>query len=351
MGTRCDFYLGRGLTAKYLGSLGQDGWARELAPRFEGVTSETTFEQRLNALFEDRGHVSAEYGWPWPWKDSEATGQVVAFDDGRVWCRHTSGFWAPISDPDMPGSTPCVFADMLEQQQGTPEGRLRLRIRRETLSLLPVDLPLLPMIAAQTVKLFLGRWFHVSKGEDGYWSPSVGEYAVRDFDRSLESLARVLQTSDDYQAMRQANKGVDPSQNVLWDVLDWLTTHTGTVPAREVYRKHALGQPYLFGCAIPESVIKEFGEKAEFHHIQAPEVFEQMLALCIEIIGHHPNIYASVVATEANRFGLATSTQASMRGFISHSYAELGNVCIQDLCGSEAGRQRVRQFMADRYYL
>lgn len=99
MGTRADFYVGRGLTAEWIGSIAWDGYPEGIQPRehnkrgefvsgrhlFDAKTKEE-FTERVNLFFEGRDDVTLPAdGWPWPWENSQTTDYSYAFDDGKVW--------------------------------------------------------------------------------------------------------------------------------------------------------------------------------------------------------------------------------------------------------------------------
>lgn len=92
MGTRADFYIGRGVDAEWIGSISHDGW-----PRFRDImpvvlaTSLDDFRKKVAHLFSQRGngdhgdvYLPAQ-GWPWPWEDSNITDHSYAFDGDRVY--------------------------------------------------------------------------------------------------------------------------------------------------------------------------------------------------------------------------------------------------------------------------
>lgn len=122
MGTRADFYVGRGEQAEWLGSIAFDGnpGARE-ASLLNAVT-EADYRAAVEAEFiESRNHCTRpDQGWPWPWDDSRTTDYAYAFDGGKV---HASCFghaWfdptAPIpedeEDADLKGGKVAVFPNM-----------------------------------------------------------------------------------------------------------------------------------------------------------------------------------------------------------------------------------------------
>lgn len=98
MGTRADFYVGRGQNATWLGSIAWDGYPEGITPvgnEWPGgvslfdATTEGEFRARLALLFDGRKDVTLPaQGWPWPWKDSRTTDYAYAFHDGKViaWC-------------------------------------------------------------------------------------------------------------------------------------------------------------------------------------------------------------------------------------------------------------------------
>jgi len=109
MGTRADFFIGRGDNARSLGSVPHDGYIASDGKAPFGVPakvleakSEEEFESRVEEFFKDREKVCTEkYGsiddigpiiirpnepWPWPWHEFELSDYSYAFDEGKVWC-------------------------------------------------------------------------------------------------------------------------------------------------------------------------------------------------------------------------------------------------------------------------
>jgi hypothetical protein len=126
MGTRADFYIGRGEDAEWLGSIAWDGYPEGLTPRVEeqermwpggpmthkhgswgaGVglldsTTEEQFRERLARFFQYRDDVTLpEHGWPWPWETSHTTDFAYALDDGVVWASCFGYPWQRAADFD-----------------------------------------------------------------------------------------------------------------------------------------------------------------------------------------------------------------------------------------------------------
>ena len=140
MGTRADFYVGRGAQAEWLGSIAWDGYPDGIAPRGEEMerltpfsppshknvewpegqslfdsTTEAEFRERLTRFFRYRDDVTLPAdGWPWPWETSHTTDYAYAFDDGSVW---TSCFGRPWVDARLPESS-----DDNDDDDNEPEG-------------------------------------------------------------------------------------------------------------------------------------------------------------------------------------------------------------------------------------
>lgn len=118
MGTRADFYVGRGERAEWLGSIAWDGYpsgitittgevervapgiAFKLGAEFpEGkhlfdASTEPEFRERLSEFFKHRDDVTLpDMGWPWPWDDSRTTDYAYAFDGDAVWVSSFGNSW------------------------------------------------------------------------------------------------------------------------------------------------------------------------------------------------------------------------------------------------------------------
>jgi len=130
MGTRADFYVGRGLEAEWLGSIGWDGYPAGIGPEvLAGSTSEETWRSAVAALLDaDESASTPADGWPWPWEDSRTTDWSYAWDDG-VWCSCFGYRWVtPIEsdDDDYPGENEkkeAIFPNMEERAAVTFGGR------------------------------------------------------------------------------------------------------------------------------------------------------------------------------------------------------------------------------------
>jgi hypothetical protein len=123
MGTRADFYVGRGPEAEWLGSIAWDGYPEGIDHYvLEGIT-EDDYRRAVERFLSDRGDATRpEDGWPWPWDDSGTTDYAYAFDGdtvyaspfGRDWFRALNGE----SDDDdyVDGGKTAIFPDMSERK-------------------------------------------------------------------------------------------------------------------------------------------------------------------------------------------------------------------------------------------
>lgn len=107
MGTRADFYVGNGKEAKWLGSIAWDGYPDGIADDVLAAKTEQEFTAALESFFSKRDDVTLpEYGWPWPWNDSNTTDYSYAFFAGGVKASPFGGNWyeparaAAIEDDD-----------------------------------------------------------------------------------------------------------------------------------------------------------------------------------------------------------------------------------------------------------
>lgn len=90
MGTRADFYIGRGENAEWIGSIAWDGYPDGIDGAVRTAKTEEDFRQAVMKFFADRDDVTLPAaGWPWPWEDSRTTDYAYAFDGGQV---YYSGF-------------------------------------------------------------------------------------------------------------------------------------------------------------------------------------------------------------------------------------------------------------------
>lgn len=85
MGTRADFYVGRGESAEWLGSITWDGYPPGIDDVVFAVTSEGEYRTAVSTFLASRRDATLPTEpWPWPWENSQTTDYAYAFDAGRV---------------------------------------------------------------------------------------------------------------------------------------------------------------------------------------------------------------------------------------------------------------------------
>jgi hypothetical protein len=74
MGTRADFYLGKGSDAEWLGSIGWDGYPAGIPENILQAPDDAAFRAAVAEFLSDREDgTKPEDGWPWPWNTSATT--------------------------------------------------------------------------------------------------------------------------------------------------------------------------------------------------------------------------------------------------------------------------------------
>ncbi len=94
MGTRADFYVGRGKKAEWLGSVAYDGCPEGIDDAVLAAADEAVYRSAVSDFLKRREDgTTPDRGWPWPWEDSHLTDYAYAFDDRGVFV--TSGEYYP----------------------------------------------------------------------------------------------------------------------------------------------------------------------------------------------------------------------------------------------------------------
>jgi hypothetical protein len=128
MGTRADFYVGRGKDAEWLGSIGWDGYPDGMPDGLFDVADEGEWRGRISAFLAEREDgTKPEQGWPWPWDDSGTTDYAYAFDGGKVYLSSFGEQWQTLEEeqaraaepepPDLPKTA--TFPNMKERKNVT----------------------------------------------------------------------------------------------------------------------------------------------------------------------------------------------------------------------------------------
>ncbi len=84
MGTRADFYAGKGKDAEWLGSIARDG--DEIPGDIRAAETEKNYRKAVEVFLASRDDATLPaQGWPWPWKDSATTDRSYWAFDGQCW--------------------------------------------------------------------------------------------------------------------------------------------------------------------------------------------------------------------------------------------------------------------------
>lgn len=107
MGTRADFYAGKGKDAEWLGSIAWDG--TEISGYIRAAKTEANYRKAVNVFLQSREDATfPKDGWPWPWDDSGTTDCSYWFFDGKCWeaVGYPHEYWISARDgmPDFEGN-------------------------------------------------------------------------------------------------------------------------------------------------------------------------------------------------------------------------------------------------------
>src|ERR1700690_1971601 len=101
MGTRADFYVGRGKDAEWLGSIAWDGYPDGIDAPLLAATTESRFRDEFSKFLAPREDKTLpEHGWPWPWETSSTTDYAYCFDTVGVYASCFGGNWFVCRTPE-----------------------------------------------------------------------------------------------------------------------------------------------------------------------------------------------------------------------------------------------------------
>jgi len=120
MGTRADFYIGKGKKAEWLGSIAWDGYPDGVPDTVKKAKTKAEFIKAVDEFLQAREDATfPKDGWPWPWKDSCTTDYAYSYDQDQVWaCPFGHGWFdATQKEPeDLPDTKTASFPDMTKIQ-------------------------------------------------------------------------------------------------------------------------------------------------------------------------------------------------------------------------------------------
>jgi hypothetical protein len=129
MGTRADFYVGKGKDAEWLGSIAFDGYRDNIDAQILHCTSPEAFRHAVAAFLAERDDATLpEQGWPWPWDDSGTTDCSYWHFDGVTWDERRKHY-TPCNEAEpeddeqydkwLEGREPVQFPNMSSRQKVT----------------------------------------------------------------------------------------------------------------------------------------------------------------------------------------------------------------------------------------
>lgn len=123
MGTRADFYVGRGKESEWVGSIAWDGYWDGIDKSILMAKTKRQFLKALEKFFSTRTDITLPaQGWPWPWDTSDITDCSYAFDKGKVW-QESQKHWVTArrepSEKVPRGSILCEWPNMKERKNVT----------------------------------------------------------------------------------------------------------------------------------------------------------------------------------------------------------------------------------------
>lgn len=84
MGTRADFYCGKGKTAEWLGSIAWDG--NDVPKSILSARNDEGFRRAVGRFLSKREDATKpSQGWPWPWPTSRTSDCSYWFFEEQVW--------------------------------------------------------------------------------------------------------------------------------------------------------------------------------------------------------------------------------------------------------------------------
>lgn len=85
MGTRADFYIGKGKDAEWIGSIAWDGYRDGIPPAILNAKRPGAYRKNVEAWLRTRDDASfPKDGWPWPWDDSGTSDCSYWFFGGKA---------------------------------------------------------------------------------------------------------------------------------------------------------------------------------------------------------------------------------------------------------------------------
>lgn len=337
MSSRADFYVGRGLSSTWVGSIGHDAFVENLEPYFQDVVTEADFRAALARVFADYGEISAENGWPWPWATSKGTGTVLAFDDGQVWVSQLGDPWTPLTDLEDPSGGPCVFPDMVGNEASTPEGQLRRALRQQTNVRLKPDTPVLPSLLTRLAYVLDRAWMHSHEAE-GQLRMLSPQTQLQD---EIFDLARVLRAhAETVRALVDEQQAADGEE--AWDLVRWACEDMRPHFGRDTVRVELTDElPVHFGQPIvrPCSENMQLPSALHLHVLALDDGLRRGRTLLQKVLDRCPFVHAYALAHEMKLHGALPVAAASMEAWLDEPHPDLQDQTWCAVSATPDGRQ------------
>lgn len=138
MSTRTDFYIGRGLKAKWVGSC-QDGFTPFECERKEVVdicnsSTEAEFVKNVNIMISNPSHsgTTPETGWMWDYPNSIGTDYIYVFSYKNVKCSYRGSIlFNPFKTLTYDKNTILEWPDMSQIKKFVPEEQKTHKTKRK----------------------------------------------------------------------------------------------------------------------------------------------------------------------------------------------------------------------------
>lgn len=120
MGTRADYYIGRGEAAEWLGSSGYDGYPSGQDSSLLTASTEEAYRSAVEDRIGEDDGTHPDQGWPWPWPSSHTTDYAYMFEDGDVWVSCFGHEWIRYSEWIEWSAAESAWEEWSENDDGGP---------------------------------------------------------------------------------------------------------------------------------------------------------------------------------------------------------------------------------------
>ena len=117
MGTRADFYIGKGKNSEWLGSIAWDGYPKGIPTVLLRQTNEKGFRANVSKFLDSRDDATLPNdGWPWPWEDSGTTDYAYTLSGDKVLASCFGSAWFDPKNPPKEPKGHATLPNMADRQ-------------------------------------------------------------------------------------------------------------------------------------------------------------------------------------------------------------------------------------------